>query len=530
MNKTVTLILAVILMVIVMAISVILFFSGAAARQKWDFQEAWTASFSGAESMKIIDLTGDKVKDLFLQSTSEVAVLDAQGQRVWSGAYQTPATTMGDFNGDGTDDLAVIYQPAGESVTATAYTGRGQELWSRALLNFGVPSRAASVDFQGDRVREIVAGDMNGHLVCLSSQGEILWEYDLPLPVPSSDPADAYIRGLDDVSLAETMAVAAANYAGQVAVLDGQGQLLWSQQGTFPEHLRRLRTYDLDGDGHSEVILGGEYGSVWARNGSDGQPLWSQFIGQRVQEIRDVEVDGNPATTEIAVGGKEGSLVVYNSQGQPLMNASPGGKVSEIAALDLDDDGRQEILVGNDEGKLAVYNYQGHSIRSRSFTGEITRLDTGKLTAEDQIAVAAGSQVLVLQLEMVKAPFWYNPLVAGFIACLAIAAGAWAITSISPAPKLQYSAEDMTIEGLRAKRKMYLESLHELKQAHQTGEIPAEAYLARSRELREQVAQAEAEMIRLGAAIKPEMMKCPNCGGSIELGSDRCEYCGQTVI
>jgi hypothetical protein len=26
------------------------------------------------------------------------------------------------------------------------------------------------------------------------------------------------------------------------------------------------------------------------------------------------------------------------------------------------------------------------------------------------------------------------------------------------------------------------------------------------------------------------MMKCPNCGGSIELGSDKCEYCGQTVI
>lgn len=528
MNKTVTIVLAVVLMVIVMAISVILFFSGAAAREKWDFQEVWTASFAGAESMKIIDLTGDKVKDLFLQSTSEVAILDAQGQKVWSSTYQTPATTMGDFNGDGTDDFVVIHWPSGESVTATAYTGQGQQLWSRALPNFWGPSRAASVDFQGDKVREIVVGDTKGRLACLSSQGEILWEYDLPNP--SSDLADAYIRGLDDVALAKTTAVAVANYAGQVAVLDGQGQPLWSQRGTFPEHLRRLRTYDLDGDGRSEVILGGEQGSVWAHNGSTGQQLWSQHIGQRVQEIRGVEVDGDPATTEIAVGGKEGFLVVYNHQGQQLMSVSPGGKVSEIAAIDLDDDGRQEILVGNDEGKLAVYNYQGNSIRSQSFTGEITRLDTGKLTGEDQIAVAAGREVIVLQLGMVKAPFWYNPLVAGFIACLAIAAGAWAITSIAPAPKLQYSAEDMTIEGLRAKRKMYLESLHELKQSYQAGEVPAEAYLARSKELREQVAQAEAEMMRLGASIKPEMMKCPNCGGSIELGSDKCEYCGQTII
>lgn len=528
MNKTVTIVLAVVLMVIVMTISVILFFTGAAAREKWDFQEVWTAPFSGAESMKIIDLTGDKVKDVFLQSTSEVAILDAQGQKIWSGTYQAPATTMGDFNGDGTDDFVVIYQPSGESVTATAYTGQGQPLWTRALPNFGEPSRATSVDFQGDKVREIVAGDMVGHLVCLSSQGEILWEYDLPNP--SSDPADAYIRGLDDVSLAETTAVAAANYAGQVALLNGQGQLLWSQRGTFPEHLRRLRTYDLNGDGSSEVMLGGEYGSVWAHNGSNGQQLWSQYIGQRVQEIRDVEVDGDPATTEVAVGGKEGSLVVYNHQGQKLMSVSPGGKVTEIATIDLDDDGRQEVLVGNDSGKLAIYDHQGNSVQSKIFTGEITRLDTGKLTDEDQIAVAAGIEVTLLKRELTKAPFWYNTLVAGFIACLAIAAGAWAITNIAPAPKLQYSAEDMTIEGLRAKRKMYLESLHELKQAHQAGQVPAESYLARSKELREQVALAEAEMMKLGASIKPEMMKCPNCGGSIELGSDKCEYCGQTVI
>jgi outer membrane protein assembly factor BamB len=526
MNKTVTIVLAVVLMVIVMTISVILFFSGAAAREKWDFQEVWTASFSGAESMKIIDLTGDKVKDVFLQSQSEVAILDAQGQEIWSQTYEMPATTMGDFNGDGTDDFVVIHWAAGESVTATAYTGQGQELWSRALPNFGEPSRATSVDFQGDKVREIVAGDMVGHLVCLSSQGEILWEYDLPSPTSI---VDAYVRGLDDVSLAGTTAVAAANYAGQVVLLDGQGQPLWGVED-FPERLRRLRAYDLDGDGNSEVTLGGEYGRLWALTGSKGEPLWSQFIGQRVQEIRDVEVDGDPATTEVAVGGKEGSLVVYNHQGQGLLSASPGGKVSEIAAIDMDDDGRNEILAGNDGGKLAVYDHQGSSLQSKMFTGEITRLDAGKLTDEDQFVVAAGREVSLLQMQSAKAPFWYNTLVAGFIACLAIAAGAWAITNIAPAPKLQYSAEEMTIEGLRAKRKMYLESLHELKKAHQAGEVPAESYLARSKELREQVALAEAEMMKLGASIKPEMMKCPNCGGSIELGSDKCEYCGQTVI
>jgi hypothetical protein len=47
MNKTVTIVLAVILMVIVMTISVILFFTGTAAREKWEFKEVWSASFLG---------------------------------------------------------------------------------------------------------------------------------------------------------------------------------------------------------------------------------------------------------------------------------------------------------------------------------------------------------------------------------------------------------------------------------------------------------------------------------------------------
>ncbi len=528
MNKTVTIILAITLMVIVMTISVILFFTGAAPREKWDFQEVWKAYFPGAESAKIIDLTGDKVKDVFLQSESEVAIFDAQGQKIWSNIYQSPATTMGDFNGDGTDDFVVIYRPEEESVRATAYTGQGQELWSRALPNFWEPSRATSVDFEGDGVREIVAGDISGHLVCLSSQGEILWEYQLSGPLSVSS-EEAYVRGLDDVPLAGTTAVAAANYAGQIVLLDGRGQALWKVEN-FPEQLRRLRAYDLDGDGRSEVIVGGKYGVIWSLSSDEGKQLWSQGIGQRVQEIRSVEVDGNPATTEVAVGGKIGALVVYNYQGQRLLSASPGGKVNEIATIDLDDDGRDEILVGTNEGKLVIYDHQGNSLQSKIFTGEITRLDAGKLTDEDQFVVATGKQVSLLQMALIKAPFWYNTLVAGFIACLAIAAGAWAITNIAPAPKLQYSAEDMTIEGLRAKRKMYLESLHELKKAHQTGQVPTESYLARSKELREQIALAEAEMMKLGASIKPEMMKCPNCGGSIELGSDKCEYCGQTVI
>jgi len=27
-----------------------------------------------------------------------------------------------------------------------------------------------------------------------------------------------------------------------------------------------------------------------------------------------------------------------------------------------------------------------------------------------------------------------------------------------------------------------------------------------------------------------ETFKCPNCGGTLELGMDKCEYCGQVIL
>ncbi|HSL43951.1 MAG TPA: hypothetical protein VK897_11010 [Anaerolineales bacterium] len=33
-----------------------------------------------------------------------------------------------------------------------------------------------------------------------------------------------------------------------------------------------------------------------------------------------------------------------------------------------------------------------------------------------------------------------------------------------------------------------------------------------------------------GYAIKVETIQCPNYGGTLELGMDKCEYCGQVLL
>jgi uncharacterized protein with PIN domain len=118
----------------------------------------------------------------------------------------------------------------------------------------------------------------------------------------------------------------------------------------------------------------------------------------------------------------------------------------------------------------------------------------------------------------------------GLLACLVIAVVAYAIASLKPAPVLRLSAEEMTAEAQKARRIMLHESINDLKRMKDSGEVPPDAYLARLKDLRGQLAEAEANLIKLGVPLRAETFKCPNCGGALELGTDRCDYCGQTVL
>ena len=44
------------------------------------------------------------------------------------------------------------------------------------------------------------------------------------------------------------------------------------------------------------------------------------------------------------------------------------------------------------------------------------------------------------------------------------------------------------------------------------------------------LADNEAAYKTAGHAIKVETFACPHCGGILELGMDKCEYCGQVIL
>jgi hypothetical protein len=204
--------------------------------------------------------------------------------------------------------------------------------------------------------------------------------------------------------------------------------------------------------------------------------------------------------------------------------------VSEIIALDLDDDGAQEVAVGDEAGLVAIFTGRGNRQSLGNWPTAIYRLDTGRLTASDQLAVADAGSVQILNVQKQSAPFWYSPLLAGLAVSFIIAFAAWFIATIPPKPVLKVAAEDQTVEGLMTRNRMLHESLADVERLRGNGEMPSEAYLARLRDLRGQLADTQAALLKAGQNIRLETFKCPNCGGALPLGLDKCEYCGQIVI
>lgn len=521
----VTIILAVVLMVLVMGAAALLAVSGAGARGRWVLDETWVQPAPSVASMKVTNLSGAGKTDLFVQADNSVLVFDAAGQEVYDQAFPaTLAASMGDVDGDEVQEILVYYKPESNSVAAAfKATGGGQLLWQTEIAGLGDVGRAAVVDFDGDGRMGLVIGDLRGKLVALSDKGEEQWRYDLH---SISD-----LRGLDSVVTGRTQLVAAADLNGRVVILNGQGQEMWTFN--VPSRLRRLRTEELTAPGQSSVLLGGEDGTLYVLDGSTGQELWQASLGQAITEIRLAELDGDPGTRELVAGGKRNGVWGYSQDGKRLFVASIAGeksKVTEIASLDVAGTGKNVVAIGDDSGVVTFFDAKGHKLLTRSYSAPINRIATGKVGGERQFLVADASQVHALAMSEKSPTLWSSPLLGGLLACLVIAGVAYAIASMKPAPTLHLSAEEMTMEAQKARRIMLHESINELKRMKESGEVPADAYLARLKDLRSQLADAEANLIKLGVPLTAETIKCPNCGGTLELGTDRCDYCGQTVL
>jgi hypothetical protein len=512
-RKIIPFVVAIILVCLVMAVAAV-FSSGAVSAQKFGGDIAWSQSYGTAESMKVINVIGDGQDELFIQNTQNVSIYDGKGAVILSLDYGSPKTTLGDVNSDGTQDIIVYYVGTGMSVDVIS---NGQATTLTTALDIGFPARVALIHFASGP--QIVLGDSSGKLLALSLEGEPLWTSTL---------GSGEVRGLDDARIDGQVHLATATNDGNLALYDAQGNQVWSHS---QEQLRRLRAFDLNSDGNSEVITGGEYGAFFIYSAADGSTLFKTTLGQAVSEVREVELNGDPSSREIVAGGKDGGVWAFSSTGDQLWSGSLSDKVTEISGIDVDGDGKEEAVIGTDSGEVAIFTGNGTRNNLSAHNTGITRIDVGKLGTERYVVIADGSEVQVEKVNFSSIPgFQYTPLVVGVIVSAIILVIAAILASIPQKPEMKISFQNTSRESLEAQRRMLKESIADVERLRQSGEVTGDAYLARLKRLRADLAENEAAFKVQGYPIKVETIQCPNCGGILELGMDKCEYCGQVLL
>jgi hypothetical protein len=376
--------------------------------------------------------------------------------------------------------------------------------------------RAVAVTEGASRRAGAVLRTTSGELLAIGPDGALRWQRQGPL---------GELVSLDTVNLGGGVFTLCA-VKNEASVWDASGAPRWRRN--FAAGLRRARSLEPT-SGTSVVVLGEENGAVTVLAGADGSELWSKNLGQPPTELRLAEVDGDPASLELAVGGKKGGLWLFSSSGQELFHAASGaGKISEISYFLAESGAGATLLVGGSEGNLLALEPSGRRLASQHFPEAIERMLAGEVQGRTLVFVAAGSLLSTRTLVAYRAPAFYSLLVAGALGCVVVALVGFLIGRKEPAEPVRMAAEQMTVEAQKARKIMLRESLRELQTL--STQLSHVDLVQRLRDLREQLADADRRLLELGASLEPEIFRCKQCGGPLEIGAERCDYCGVTVL
>ncbi len=333
------------------------------------FQEPVSyAAGTHATSVAVGDFNGDGVQDLVVTAGSGVGVLLGKGD----GSFQpaqfdtdvvgSSAVAVADFNGDGIQDLVVANTGPNytrDSVSVLLGTGDGSFQDTRDFSTGYGASSVAVGDFTGDgRADFAVTSSLDGMVDVFLGTGDGSFQDPRSL-VAGSYPASVVVGDFNGDGIPD---LAMVNYTG-VTVLAGTGDGSFQATPSYPAGPipYGVAVGDFNGDGISDLAVA-DWGDLYGRSGSvsvllgtgDGsfQPPRTYATGVTSFTVAVGDFNGDGAL-DLAVANRDSgnvSVLLGNGDGtfQPARNFAAGDSPVAVAVGDFNGDGKLDLVVIDD--------------------------------------------------------------------------------------------------------------------------------------------------------------------------------------
>jgi hypothetical protein len=280
---------------------------------------------------------------------------------IYSGSlyHQNEITLTEDLDGDGIQDI-IIGTPWGDDSIIALSSKDGDQIWKHDTHEYGdggwVYQVSMAPDQTGDGISEVLAsagddGDDTGpnRVYMLNGMtGDSIWECYLAGPGFSVISVKDFTGdGVDDVVAgASTM----DETTGKVFGLNGAtGGIQWVITTTGSSVWALAQLDDINGDGIPDVIAGDFSGRYYGLDATDGNQLFSAYVGSgiilRFEVLGDVNDDGYK---DVAVGHSGTVARVINGyNGNAVWTKGLVDKSWHVASCgDISGDGVPDVIIG----------------------------------------------------------------------------------------------------------------------------------------------------------------------------------------
>ncbi len=290
------------------------------------------------------------------------------------------AISASDLDGDGIAEIV-----AGTSKNNVWLLGAdGEARWK--FPTGGLVTTTASADLDKSKQRYAIAGSEDCKVYALTAAGRLKWAFELP---QYKSPGRVRVLFAADINGDGHDEVIAGGDNWRYYCMDREGKELWHHESVHPSSAGTAA--DLDGDGTMETLCGTVY-YWWPCAGADGVKRWAYSVkSPHATAALTANLEGAKQRAAI-FGSKDGTLHALDHAGKLLWTYNVGDEVTGALALDVNGDGRDEIIASSASYSVFALDGSGKRLWRRNLGDSVLCLAAADADGDGRQDVVAGCE------------------------------------------------------------------------------------------------------------------------------------------